>query len=373
MPKPEKGTPKWIANQWKKKGLSKLRWHCGLCGVWCKDANGFKMHLEHPNHLARAIEQEKTEDERSDHVEARYCPDEYSEAFERSFLRYLATHRLGERVKAHEAYRVLNPDDRPHANMKRTCWGTLGRFVADLRERGEVWADREGNGWVLSVTEDDPAAEWAALPDSEARELRGKVPGQKRAWNQVEDELKRKRRRDDGLSDVMRRAEAVGRVDAPEATTLQSDVKVAFSFGGAPAVSNDSWARPGLIVKARAGKKDFGGADHVLEIGGAGTLDQAMMALNNNGSLAVIGLLEGVEAKINVVQFFVKQIRMNGISVGSREDFEDMNKCIAEHRIKPVVNAVFPFSQSNKAFELMESGNFIGQIVISLNGNNSSL
>ena len=120
-------------------------------------------------------------------------------------------------------------------------------------------------------------------------------------------------------------------------------------------------------------KKDFGGADHVLEIGGAGTLDQAMMALNNNGSLAVIGLLEGVEAKINVVQFFVKQIRMNGISVGSREDFEDMNKCIAEHRIKPVVNAVFPFSQSNKAFELMESGNFIGQIVISLNGNNSSL
>ena len=141
MPKPEKGTPKWIANQWKKKGLSKLRWHCGLCGVWCKDANGFKMHLEHPNHLARAIEQEKTEDERSDHVEARYCPDEYSEAFERSFLRYLATHRLGERVKAHEAYRVLNPDDRPHANMKRTCWGTLGRFVADLRERGELLID----------------------------------------------------------------------------------------------------------------------------------------------------------------------------------------------------------------------------------------
>ena len=142
-------------------------------------------------------------------------------------------------------------------------------MLGDFREvrgrskgaRREVWADREGNGWVLSVTEDDPAAEWAALPDSEARELRGKIPGQKRAWNQVEDELKRKRRRDDGLSDVMRRAEAVGRVDAPEATTLQSDVKVAFSFGGAPAVSNDdTWARPGLIVKARAGKTLQGGA-----------------------------------------------------------------------------------------------------------------
>ena len=59
----------------------------------------------------------------------------------------------------------------------------------------------------------------------------------------------------------MRRAEAVGQVDAPEATTLQSDVKVAFSFGGAPPVSDDdTWARPGLIVKARAGKTLQGGA-----------------------------------------------------------------------------------------------------------------
>ena len=73
--------------------------------------------------------------------------------------------------------------------------------------------------------------------------------------------MKRKRRRDDGLSDVMKRAEAVGKVDVQEATELQTDVKVAFSFGAAPPVSNDdTWARPGLVVKARAGKKDFGGA-----------------------------------------------------------------------------------------------------------------
>jgi len=260
MPKPERGTPKWIANQWKKKGPSKLRWHCGLCGVWCKDGNGFRMHLEHPNHLARALEKEKEEEQRSDHVEARYCPDEYSEAFERSFLRYLATHRLGERVKAHEAYREVNPDDRPHANMKKTCWGTLGRFVADLRERGEVWADREGNGWVLSVTEDDPAAEWVALPDQEARELRGKTPGQKRAWNRVEDELQQKRKKADDFAEVFERAEAVGAVAAPEATSLESGTKVAFAFG-APVVAapTSSWARPGLIVKARAGKTAYNG------------------------------------------------------------------------------------------------------------------
>mmetsp|Transcript_29384 Transcript_29384/g.87887 ORF Transcript_29384/g.87887 Transcript_29384/m.87887 type:complete len:221 (-) Transcript_29384:27-689(-) len=208
MPKPEVGTPKWIANQWKKKGLSKLRWHCGLCGVWCKDANGFKMHIEHPNHLKREIEQEKIEEEREDHVEARYMPDQFSEAFERSFLRYLATERLGERVKAHEAYRAVHPDDRAHDKMKKTCWHTLGRFVVDLRERGEVNAIREGNGWIIYVTEDDPAAEWATLADHEARAMRGREPGVKRRWNECEDEmLKRRRTAGDQLADVMAQAE----------------------------------------------------------------------------------------------------------------------------------------------------------------------
>jgi len=84
MPKPERGTPKWIATQWKKKGMSKLRWHCGLCGVSCIDGNGFKMHLEHPNHLRRELEQEAVECERADNVEARYLPDAFSEAFERN-------------------------------------------------------------------------------------------------------------------------------------------------------------------------------------------------------------------------------------------------------------------------------------------------
>ena len=114
-------------------------------------------------------------------------------------------------------------------------------------------------------------------------------------------------------------------------------------------------------------KSQFGGADHVLEIGGAGTFKQALVALNNHGSLAVIGILDGIETSLNLVQFFSKQIRMNGIAVGSRKDFEDMNKCIAEHRIRPLVSAVFPMSQACEAFKLMEGGGFIGQIVVSMN------
>ena len=86
-----------------------------------------------------------------------------------------------------------------------------------------------------------------------------------------------------------------------------------------------------------------------------------MAALNNNGSLAVIGIPDGIETSLNLVQFFRKQIRMNGIAVGSREDFEDMNKVAAEHRIRPLVSAVFPMSQADEAFKLMEQGGLSGK------------
>ena len=288
MPKPEKGTPKWIANQWRKKGLSKLRWHCGLCGVSCKDANGFRMHLEHENHLRRELEQEGVERERADNVEARYMPDQFSEAFERNFLKYLATEKVGQRVRAHEAYRALHPEDRQHNNMHKTCWGTLGRFIVDLRERGEVEAEREGNGWIVFVTEEHPAATWAGLSDADARAIRGKddIP-LKRAWNEVEDEMRQKRRcAGDQLEDVMAQAERAKAEAPPDdrgttATALgEGAAKVAFGFGGTAAASSSSssssscrpcasaaaaparprtWLRRGLVVKARCGKTLHGG------------------------------------------------------------------------------------------------------------------
>ena len=117
-------------------------------------------------------------------------------------------------MKAHEASRVLNPR---HANMKRTCWGPpLGRFVADLREP----PTRPVPGLF---SEDDPAAESAALPDQEARD---------RYDSRANVESSRTppagRRQ---FSDVMRRAEAVGQSHFAAMTFyyFQSDVKVALA------------------------------------------------------------------------------------------------------------------------------------------------
>lgn len=112
--------------------------------------------------------------------------------------------------------------------------------------------------------------------------------------------------------------------------------------------------------------KKLGGADHILEIGGAGTLKQAFKALNPHGAIAIIGLLAGVKTDLNVVTFFNNRCRMTGIQVGSREDFDAMNAFIAKHKLRPVVDAEFPLEDVQGAFDLMHRGAFLGNIVLKI-------
>jgi len=57
-------------------------------------------------------------------------------------------------------------------------------------------------------------------------------------------------------------------------------------------------------------------------------------------------------------------LRVTGIYVGSREDFEAMNRFIADHTIRPVIDRVFPFEQAPAAYEFMDNGSYFGKIVI---------
>ncbi|KAJ8613585.1 hypothetical protein CTAYLR_006158 [Chrysophaeum taylorii] len=275
MPKAEVGTPKWISTQWKKKGLNKLRWYCGLCQVSCRDANGFQLHLAHENHLRREAEAAERGAVRD--TAARYLADEYSEAFERSYLRYLVQHKLGQRVRAHEAYKSINPDDRQHDVMKKTCWGTLGRFIADLRERGEVDAWRDDDGWIVTVWEGCPACAWASLPDREAKKIQSRLDQQDAplGWGDV-GRLSRKRgSKDDDTEEAFDRAAKTAEDDYGESQPLPEDRAVVFVRpGGATSSSKrrrgfflpkkessstTTWLRAGLVVRARAGPSFAGG------------------------------------------------------------------------------------------------------------------
>lgn len=108
------------------------------------------------------------------------------------------------------------------------------------------------------------------------------------------------------------------------------------------------------------------GVDHVVEVGGAGTLPQSLKAVTPGGHVFLIGVLSGKGNTIDPTPVLAKSIHLDGVYVGSRGMFERMNAAIVANGIKPVVDRVFPVNEYRAAFEHMQSGSHFGKIVLSL-------
>jgi NADPH:quinone reductase-like Zn-dependent oxidoreductase len=106
------------------------------------------------------------------------------------------------------------------------------------------------------------------------------------------------------------------------------------------------------------------GVDLVVEVGGSGTLPRALRALRVGGVIAQIGVLSGVADQIDIRPILSKQLRIHGVYVGSRADFEAMNRAITAAKLKPIVDRVFPFAEFPAALLHMESGSHFGKLVI---------
>jgi NADPH:quinone reductase-like Zn-dependent oxidoreductase len=106
------------------------------------------------------------------------------------------------------------------------------------------------------------------------------------------------------------------------------------------------------------------GVDHVVEVGGAGTLQQSLRAVRFGGTISLIGNLAGTKTELLLTQVFMQNIRLNGILVGHRESFEAMNRAIAFHRLHPVIDQIFPLEEARAAFDHMAAGDHFGKIVI---------
>jgi NADPH:quinone reductase-like Zn-dependent oxidoreductase len=107
------------------------------------------------------------------------------------------------------------------------------------------------------------------------------------------------------------------------------------------------------------------GVDHVIEVGGAGTLAQSLRAVRTGGHIALIGVLSGY-GQVNPLPILMKGVRVTGIYVGSRDMFEAMNRAIALNGLRPIVDRVFPFTDAVAAFRHMEAAAHFGKIVIRL-------
>jgi NADPH:quinone reductase-like Zn-dependent oxidoreductase len=105
------------------------------------------------------------------------------------------------------------------------------------------------------------------------------------------------------------------------------------------------------------------GVDHVVEVGGAGTLARSVNATRVGGLVSLIGVLTG-GAGFDPLKVLVKAIRVQGVVVGSRSMFEEMNRAVASNRLRPVVGKTFAFEEAREALSYMESGSHFGKIVI---------
>lgn len=111
---------------------------------------------------------------------------------------------------------------------------------------------------------------------------------------------------------------------------------------------------------------DGEGADVVVETVGGSNLNKSLEALRLDGYISVVGFLAGVQSPINLISLNLKRAKINGLSVGSRQDFSDMLKAISANKIKPVIDRAFPLDQIAEAFSYLESGRHFGKIVIEL-------
>jgi NADPH:quinone reductase-like Zn-dependent oxidoreductase len=122
--------------------------------------------------------------------------------------------------------------------------------------------------------------------------------------------------------------------------------------------TNDDWQREVRKLTGNAG------VSHVLEVGGRDTLPKALEALAFEGHIALIGGLSGFASDVPVGRLMGIGASATGIYVGSRADFEAMNRFIAAHKIRPVVDRVFSFEEAAKAYDFMDNGSYFGKIVI---------
>lgn len=108
------------------------------------------------------------------------------------------------------------------------------------------------------------------------------------------------------------------------------------------------------------------GADHVLEVGGAQTMEHSIRSLCLGGTLSLIGVLSGNTADIDLRPILMQDLRIQGVFVGSRQSFESMLSSVEQHALRPQIDRTFGLEDVRAAFEYAASGQQFGKVTIKL-------
>jgi NADPH:quinone reductase-like Zn-dependent oxidoreductase len=114
---------------------------------------------------------------------------------------------------------------------------------------------------------------------------------------------------------------------------------------------------------AKAAELAGGGVNHVVEVGGLGTLQQSLQAVGFGGEVALIGVLS-MQGDTNPMSLMVKGASLRGIFVGSVAMARELNTFIDREGVKPVVDRVFEFADAKSAYSYQSSSDLFGKVVI---------
>ncbi len=125
-------------------------------------------------------------------------------------------------------------------------------------------------------------------------------------------------------------------------------------------VSTPDW--PARVLDLTDGR----GVDHVVEVVGASHINKSLEAVAVAGTVSLIGLIEGLKGDLNTEKIMGKQVRLQGIEVGSTVMFENLNRALAAARLRPVIDRVFSFDEFREAYAYLNEGRHFGKVCIAL-------
>ena len=108
------------------------------------------------------------------------------------------------------------------------------------------------------------------------------------------------------------------------------------------------------------------GVDHIMEVGGAGTMKQTLLAIRPGGTVSLVGVLAGAKSDLLIPLIGSRNIRLQGVTVGTTEGLATMLRAMALHGTKPVIDRVFPMEQATQAYEHLMAGRHFGKVCIEI-------
>lgn len=237
MPRAEVGTPKYLANKMKSKGLQRLRWYCQVCEKQCRDENGFKCHAQSEAHLRQMLVVGENA--------GRHIAD-FSSQFQHDFVQLLSRRYNTKRVRVNQVYQEFI-QDKNHLHMNATRWVTLTEFAKHLGRSGIARVDETEKGWFIAWIDSSPKA--LAKQEASMKKDRATRDDEQRERTLIAEQIERAKSEKEASDE--------GSASPPAGEGLKREEgaeKIVLSFSAKPAATSETATAAPIGLKLTAVK-----------------------------------------------------------------------------------------------------------------------